>query len=436
MTAEQETVAGGYDCTVLGSARDRYQCSVCQLVLRKPHLVSCCGAHFCEACIAKVSRQRVCSPTCPLCRTAEFTTMLNLGLEREINQLTVYCSHHEEGCPWSGHVTQLSSHGGECGYVKIECSWKCGAWVRKKDLEEHETKVCSLRPWYTDIADGNIRRLAKALESAANEKEELHHRLGLLEARVSTLETEKATLIHNLHEAQMQLAQLHTASQLKSENIAQELGNLNSKMNALGKQLSDVTQQGVENTTQLESLSREMAAVREKEQRFILDQESASIDPSPISHCDSESPLLVAAPSASDNTFPIPYDFTVDRCKQRQNDNADYYSLPFLTHKGGYKMCVRVCVNGMGAGKGTHLSVYVYMMRGENDDDLTWPFCGNIEIQLLNQIGESGHHVQIVDISESIHPSVAGRVRVGDRAARGQGYSQFISHLELKLDPL
>lgn len=333
-------------------------------------------------------------------------------------------------------MTQLSSHGEDCGYVKVECSWKCGTWVTKKDLEEHETKDCSLRPWYMDIEDSNIRRLAKVLESVAKEKGELQHRMGLLEARVSTLETEKATLVHNLHEAQLQLAQLHTESKLKSEKIAQELENLNLKVNVLGKELSDATQQGLKNTSQLETLSQEMAAVREKENRYILDQESASIDPSPISHCDSESPLLVAAPSASDSSFPIPYNFTVDRCKQRQNDNADYYSLPFLTHEGGYKMCVRVCLNGMGVGKGTHLSVYVYMMRGENDDDLTWPFCGNIEIQLLNQIGESGHHVQIVDISESSHPSVAGQVRVGDRASRGQGYSQFISHLELKLDPL
>ena len=40
------------------------------------------------------------------------------------------------------------------------------------------------------------------------------------------------------------------------------------------------------------------------------------------------------------------------------------------------KMCISVNANGNGDGKGTHVSVYAYLMKGENDDLLTWPLLG------------------------------------------------------------
>ena len=39
-------------------------------------------------------------------------------------------------------------------------------------------------------------------------------------------------------------------------------------------------------------------------------------------------------------------------------------------------MCLGVDANGDGDGAGTHVSVFVTIMRGEHDDKLTWPFRG------------------------------------------------------------
>ncbi len=49
-------------------------------------------------------------------------------------------------------------------------------------------------------------------------------------------------------------------------------------------------------------------------------------------------------------------------------------------------MRLRVDANGDGNGKGTHVSVYICLMRGDNDDNLKWPFKGTIEVSLLNQL--------------------------------------------------
>ena len=91
-------------------------------------------------------------------------------------------------------------------------------------------------------------------------------------------------------------------------------------------------------------------------------------------------------------------------------------------------------MNGMGSGKGTHVSVYVYIMRGENDHKLVWPFYGVVQVHLLNQLADEQHHEQAIDFTSSSNLSVSSRVMVGERSARGQGFAQFVSHLDLKLD--
>ncbi|CAG2212657.1 TRAF3 [Mytilus edulis] len=50
------------------------------------------------------------------------------------------------------------------------------------------------------------------------------------------------------------------------------------------------------------------------------------------------------------------------------------YSQPFYTSRFGYKMCARLYLNGDGMGKGTHLSLFFVVMRGEYDALLPWPF--------------------------------------------------------------
>ena len=46
-------------------------------------------------------------------------------------------------------------------------------------------------------------------------------------------------------------------------------------------------------------------------------------------------------------------------------DSQIWQSPPFYTHVGGYKMCLVVDANGRDSGKGTHVSISLYMMKGE-----------------------------------------------------------------------
>eukprot|EP00731_Ephydatia_muelleri_P025705 Em0017g788a len=67
------------------------------------------------------------------------------------------------------------------------------------------------------------------------------------------------------------------------------------------------------------------------------------------------------------------------------------YSPPFYTGPNGYKLCVRAYLNGDGLGCGSHLSVFIVVMRGEYDALLPWPFRAKVSLVLLDQ----GHRKHI-----------------------------------------
>ena len=56
--------------------------------------------------------------------------------------------------------------------------------------------------------------------------------------------------------------------------------------------------------------------------------------------------------------------------------NVRYKSPAFFSHLNGYTMCLLVKPNGDRAGRNTHISVYISLMQGPNDDNLEWPFRG------------------------------------------------------------
>ena len=51
-----------------------------------------------------------------------------------------------------------------------------------------------------------------------------------------------------------------------------------------------------------------------------------------------------------------------------------------------------------GSGKGSHLSIYARIMKGQHDDHLQWPFTGTIIIELLNWLEDKGHYKMTLSI--------------------------------------
>ena len=112
-------------------------------------------------------------------------------------------------------------------------------------------------------------------------------------------------------------------------------------------------------------------------------------------------------------------------------DKEEWWSNPFFAFGGGYQMCLKVFAAGYGDDKGTHVSVYLYLMKGPHDDKLEqsghWPLRGTFTIELLNQLSDSNHYSSMVQFLHDLNSVYTNRVLEGVKAS-GWGIPQFISH--------
>ena len=76
-----------------------------------------------------------------------------------------------------------------------------------------------------------------------------------------------------------------------------------------------------------------------------------------------------------------------------------------------------------------HISVWLYLCKGEYGETLEWPFCADIEIELLNWREDSHHHKHLIHFSEAAKVDVCGRVMRTERASRGKSTRTFLPTL-------
>ena len=121
--------------------------------------------------------------------------------------------------------------------------------------------------------------------------------------------------------------------------------------------------------------------------------------------------------------------------RMKKTKGEDWYSPPFYTHPQGYKMCLNVVANGIGDGKGTHVSMFACLMRGEFDQFLKWPFQGSIVIQLCNQLEDKYHCGDTINFNRRTDPKNTIRVISGERAESGWGTHTLVAHSDLNFNP-
>ena len=123
--------------------------------------------------------------------------------------------------------------------------------------------------------------------------------------------------------------------------------------------------------------------------------------------------------------------FTLRNFEQLKSDNKPVYCRPFYTGPRGYRMYIQVHANGTRGYEGHHVSVRAYLLPGENDDNLPWPFTGTVVIELLNQLQDANHHVRCLVFSKERESSQ----RVYDtRSIKGIACKGFITHSALGYD--
>ena len=435
---------------------DDISCSICLSVLVQPNLTDCCGNHFCQVCIARVKED---GRPCPLCQEPSFTTMLNKALSRKLNQLDVKCPNTSEGCSWIGEFGKVDKHVQDnCEFFEVLCDFGCGENIIRRYLLEHKSKACKLRPftcehcqllntWLTitqhhyPVCDKYPVPCPNQCDVGEIERKQLEDHLSICPLQVIDCTFQFVGCKVSLPRREM--------PQHMSDNMASHLTlgfqtfqqQLSAKDDEIAKlnytiSLLKTKEQTSAKDDEIVKLEYAVALLKTKEQTSAKEmlhlKATSEAQTRKILHLETQfvdqkygAVAATATGTSQDDhrTYP-PCAFTMTNFQCNKILSAQWFSEPFYTHKGGYKMCLSVFANGTGVALDSYVSVFVNLMRGEYDDNLKWPFRGSITVQL---------DMDDDDIEEKCRfnarapARAAGRVELGDRKIFGQGVVRFVS---------
>ena len=90
-----------------------------------------------------------------------------------------------------------------------------------------------------------------------------------------------------------------------------------------------------------------------------------------------------------------PCQFIMKKFTEYRDSGEYWYSRPFYSWPGGYKLCLKVKANGEG---GKYVSVGVSELEGEYDGLLSWPPQCTVRVSILNLLidrNHVSHHIQV-----------------------------------------
>ena len=340
--------------------------------------------------------------------------------------MKIKCDNADNGCEWIGELRAVGEHLNTCDYTFLSCPNKCdgGDKILRKDMEGHKTEECPRRQYVCPHCEESgeyeerttthleecplvkIRCSNDGCDSLIARCELASHRD---ECEFEVVPCKYAKLGCIVEVPCKDLKNHEEDRQQHFEFAIDAVPNLQLQICKQRKAISE-----------LEDMVKKQGNMLAQQQSIIIAQ-SEEIDEMKVEleeSCDEVS-------FSNDSGILYPNAFKFTNFAERKSNDDHVFSPPFYSGPGGYKLCIKVYANGYGSRKDTHLSVFVYLMRGENDDHLPWPFTGVVKIKLLNQLKNSSHHSKSIEFGK--YDSGRGkRVEDGDRASGGCGLSDYI----------
>ena len=368
---------------------EELKCPICLELVNDAKQTSC-GHVFCAGCI-KIKNQ------CPICK-AECQIFPDNRTMRQVRNLHVKCLNSKRGCKWQGDLGECDDHmTSKCSFEVIPCPLKCGVRGQRRKLKDHTDKECKLRPFPCRHCgrDGVFDLITTSHYTICTSF--------TLPCPAGCRKTVKrGNMKHHLATCEEELVACEY-SQIGCDSVI--------KRKDHNKHLQD------EKDGHMEKAMKNISMMNMVVARICLG-ESAEL---PFRR------WLCSNPSC----YPLPpLIIEMDNFDNKKKQNTEWYSPPFYSHFGGYQMCLCVYANGSGDSKGTHVSAYIHLMKGENDDNLKWPFRGTITVTLLNQLQPIYHHLDTAQFANEISPNPTIRVMKG--RGTGRGRHKLISHNDLK----
>ncbi|NXA91389.1 TRAF2 factor, partial [Melanocharis versteri] len=421
----------------------KFLCSNCNNILKKA-LQTLCGHRYCSACLTWIVRNNK-NAICQKCKEedpntlgeesllAEERAFGDAAINKEISELRVHCV--TLGCSWSGIMKDFEEHQSLCEYALIPCHTGCGHVVMRRKLADHlengcvnnvtvcqqcqrslassehqQTSAgCLLFPAPTItftksssqviLSFGPVFVSSHTLShstSSANKDGCRFSEVGcafrgskekIKEHEKSAVGAHMLLLLQHMRQLEGTLCSAAKAAQpeLSLEKVISELENklhvfenivavLNKEVESSNLEILAFRRQSELDQNIIRGLELKIAELHR-----CLTQKDAGLSSLHKS-------LLFSEQASYDGIFL----WKITDVGRKLQDSVTgrtvgLCSPAFYTAKYGYKVCLRVYLNGDGTGKGTHMSLFFVVMKGDYDALLQWPFRHKVTFMLLDQ---------------------------------------------------
>ena len=387
---KKRKLSGGYRYKFLECPPEDLLCAVCKHVARQACQMNCCGSISCKVCLEGLVDSSKNKLQCPGCSAIDDAGkwFADRRSEKQVKALKICCPSAEHGCGWEGRLAELETHVAECEKANAECpNPGCGSKVARNEIEEHKRKcsyrkykcrTCKMEGAYGEITTTHLEICPMTRVSCPNHCHSSNISRFKLPAHLSICANELVSCTYVNAGCSVMIQRQDLSTHLE-QNMATHL------------------QMAMETNTKL--------ALKLKE---------------------TEEQLEVRYP---------PVTFKIPMFRKLKESRLPCRSANFYSHPDGYKMCIVAYPYGKHSGFGTSLSVFVHFVRGSNDEYLTWPFRGKMEIELLNQVSDTKHHSLTLNFSEDCTAGYTSRpIRVLSdmEMSDGWGFEQFFPFKELE----
>ncbi|KAM9645062.1 TNF receptor-associated factor 3 isoform 1-T3 [Trichechus inunguis] len=332
------------------------------------------------------------------------------------------CSHCKSQVPM---ITLQKHEDTECPCVVVSCPHKCSVQtLLRSELSAHLSEcvnapsTCSFKRYGCVFQGTNQQIKAHEASSAVQHVNLLKEWSNSLEKKVSLLQNEsveKNKSIQSLHnqicsfeiEIERQKEMLRN-NESKILHLQRVIDSQAEKLKELDKEIrpfrqnweeADSMKSSVESlqnrVTELESVDKSAGQAARNtgllESQLSRHDQMLSVHDIRLADMDLRFQVLETASYNGVLIWKI-RDYKRRKQEAVMGKTLSLYSQPFYTGYFGYKMCARVYLNGDGMGKGTHLSLFFVIMRGEYDALLPWPFKQKVTLMLMDQ-GPSRRHL-------------------------------------------
>ena len=385
--------SGGYDYDCVERPPQECVCPVCLLLLRDPVLTACCGNHFCRACVRPIVAQ---GKSCPLCNERNVSTMLDKFFNRKVLAIRVRCPFAKHGCTWEGELQQVEAHTntrtGSCSSIAAPCT-QCKNSIKLSDMGTHKVESCPERQFACEHCNkrGTFRSISEKHWPVCEQfpvccPNECGEKF-LPRVDVSKHLDKECPLTHVKCEFAFAGCQVSTPRKLLSQHLethtvshlsmmAKHLKSLEAELTIKGLKIQCLETEAGEREARCKELEREVKTLKDS----AIESGATAASPEPSTDLS----LACSTHDTPANLRCVPVELVLEDFFSLKDARNHWYSKAFYSRPGGYRMFLKVYADGYGDGDGSHVSVYTHLMRGDYDDELSWPFSGVVHIKIDN----------------------------------------------------